>query len=172
MEDLFRMKLGLIAELVRDDAHVDLVLERGINAVLDYAAGADFAKVDLDEIRDAIDARVNGGDQGLQGLSNLAMARILSAILCDDPKIAQDYLESAQMAQGYGYGRYREQQEKRFQAAVRWTVRLAAHDKGLDAELRSAALAAVYGGAVELAAELVGATVLELSKTAHDIVNA
>ncbi|KKN30518.1 hypothetical protein LCGC14_0833430, partial [marine sediment metagenome] len=25
MEDLFRMKLGLIAELVRDDAHVDLV---------------------------------------------------------------------------------------------------------------------------------------------------
>ena len=166
MEDLFRMKLGLIAELVRDDAHVDLVLERGINAVLDYAAGAEFAKADLDEIRDAIDERA-----GRLG-SNLAMARILSAIFCDDPRVAQEYLESAQFAQGYVYGRYREQQEKRFQAAVRWTVRLAAHDKGLDAELRSAALAAVYGGATELAAELVGTTVLELSKTAHDIVNA
>ena len=166
MEDLFRLKLGLIAELIRDDSQVDLVLERGINAVLDYAAGAEFAKADLDEIRDAIDVRVGG----LR--SNLAMARVLSAIFCDDPKIAQDYLEAAQEAQGYGYGRYREQQEKRFQAAVRWAVRLAAHDKGLDAELRSAALAAAYGGATELAAELVGTTVLELSKTAHDIVNA
>lgn len=164
--DLFRIKTGLIAELVRDDAHVDLVLERGINAVLDYATGAEFAKADLDEIRDAIDE--HAGELG----SHLAIARILSAIFCDDPKIAQDYLEAAQEAHGYGYNWDRKYQEKRFQAAIRWAVRLAADDKGLDAELRSAALAAVYGGATELAAELVGTTVLELSKTAFDIVNA
>lgn len=159
----FRMKLGLVVEMIRDDAPMDKTLEDVVNAALDYAAGASFTRKDLDEIWNKVDARAGGSSTAL------ALSQIMSAITVEaEGQLSRTYLATAKSTAGINYwsigGR-----ERMLTAATRWAVRLVAFQKGTNDELRVAALAAAYGGAIELAAELIGTTLEELEQHAKEI---